>query len=56
MRKKITTGDEVQQTVRIPKELYDWIAENADKERRSINSEIILLLQEIKSIKNASAY
>lgn len=51
MRKKITTGTEVQQTIRIPKEIYDWVADVAAQDRRSINSQIVLLLEEIKSIK-----
>lgn len=45
MRKKTTTGDEVQQTVRIPKEIHDWVASKAEKERRSINAQIIRLLE-----------
>lgn len=51
MRKKKTTGDEVQQTIRIPKELHDWVTEIADADRRSFNSQIVLLLEEIKAIK-----
>jgi predicted HicB family RNase H-like nuclease len=47
MRKKIMTGTEVQQTIRIPKEIHEKITDMAEKERRSFNSEIVLVLQQL---------
>lgn len=45
--------DIVRVTFRIPKELYDIVAKMAEENRRSINSEMIVALEEFikKSIK-----
>ena len=32
-------------TLRLPEELRDWLRENAQRERRSLNSEIIYMLE-----------
>ncbi len=53
MRNKIMTGTEVQQTIRIPKELHEWIMDGATKERRSFNSELVLLLKDLAQSKGA---
>ena len=37
--------DEVRITLRLPEELRDWLRENAQRERRSLNSEIIYMLE-----------
>ena len=47
----IDTSDLLPISIRLPKDLKDWIEATASHERRSINSQVVLLLQEIKGIK-----
>ena len=41
-------------TIRMPKDLKEWIEKVAIDEHRSFNSQAVLLLQEIRSIKQPS--
>lgn len=45
MRQK-STGDLVRTSASIPKELYEKIEKRANAERRSISSEIVVLLEQ----------
>lgn len=36
-------------TIRIPPEVHEWIKERAEKERRSLNSQIVLDLEKLMS-------
>lgn len=40
--------------VRLPKEIKDWIKKKAKDNRRSINDEIILILEKEKVLSNAN--
>lgn len=44
MRQK-STGDLVRTSASIPKDLYEKLSKRADAERRSISSEIVVLLE-----------
>lgn len=40
--------DTIQMNVRVPKHLKAWVAKKAQKDRRSLNSTIIFILEELK--------
>lgn len=44
MRKITNKPDLKAITIRIPPEIYQWLAEQAEQEQRSINAEVYLLL------------
>ena len=52
-RSTIDTTDLLPITIRLPKDLKEWIEKLASDERRSFNSQAVLLFQEIKSIKTS---
>ena len=37
--------NEVRMTLRLPEELRDWLRDHAQRERRSLNSEIVYMLE-----------
>ena len=41
-------------TIRIPKEVHEWIKQRADKERRSFNSQIALDLERLMQQQQSS--
>jgi hypothetical protein len=43
----LTTKKDPQLRIRLPKELKDWIEEGAQRNGRSINSEVVVRLKEI---------
>lgn len=40
-----TMDSEVRITLRLPEELRDWLRDHAQRERRSLNSEIVYMLE-----------
>lgn len=42
-------NNEVRMTLRLPEELCDWLRDHAQRERRSLNSEIVYMLEVARS-------
>lgn len=46
--------NETRMTVRMPSDLYEWLKLNADKDRRSLNSQVVEILDAYRRSQQAT--